>query len=120
MRGAAQAASLVALNWSWLIPCCGCPFIGLAPYAGFWNWLIGNPACGIAFGISSTAPAVGVDRLMDMIRTAVNVSGDGVVSCIVAKSENKLDRTVFDNPDAGHIDVHESLHIDGITPHSEN
>ena len=63
---------------------------------------------------------IGVDRLMDMIRTAVNVSGDGVVSCIVAKSENKLDQSVFDDPDAGHIDVHESLHIDGITPHSEN
>ena len=63
---------------------------------------------------------IGVDRLMDMIRTAVNVSGDGIVSCIVAKSEKKLDQSVFDDPDAGHIDVHESLHIDGITPHSEN
>ena len=33
---------------------------------------------------------IGIDRLMDMLRTIVNVSGDAVVSCLVAKSENKL------------------------------
>ena len=63
---------------------------------------------------------IGVDRLMDMIRTAVNVSGDGVVSCVVARSENKLDQNVFDDPNAGHIDVHESLHINRIEPHLED
>src|SRR5690606_27140971 len=30
---------------------------------------------------------IGVDRLLDMVRTAVNVTGDAVVTCIVAKSE---------------------------------
>jgi len=44
---------------------------------------------------------LGVDRLMDMIRTAVNVSGDATVSVIVAKSEGKLDEAVFNDPDAG-------------------
>ena len=63
---------------------------------------------------------IGVDRLMDMIRTAVNVSGDGVVSCVVAKSEQKLDQQIFNDPDAGHIDVHESLHIDSIEPHEKS
>ena len=38
---------------------------------------------------------IGVDRLLDMVRTAVNVTGDGVVSCIVAKSEGQLDMDVF-------------------------
>ena len=46
---------------------------------------------------------LGVDRLLDMIRTAVNVSGDAVVSVIVAKSEGKLDVEVFNNPDAGKL-----------------
>ena len=36
-----------------------------------------------------------VDRILDMIRTAVNVCGDAAVSCIVAKSENELDEKVF-------------------------
>jgi Na+/H+-dicarboxylate symporter len=55
---------------------------------------------------------LGVDRLMDMIRTAVNVSGDATVSSIVAKSEGKLDVAVFNDPDAGVLDTDEAIHID--------
>ncbi|MCE3011491.1 MAG: dicarboxylate/amino acid:cation symporter [Proteobacteria bacterium] len=40
---------------------------------------------------------IGVDRLLDMVRTAVNVTGDAVVSCIVAKSEGQLDLAKFNN-----------------------
>tara|TARA_Y100001980_G_C14493310_1_gene270101 strand:- start:100 stop:1116 length:1017 start_codon:yes stop_codon:yes gene_type:complete len=36
-----------------------------------------------------------VDRILDMMRTAVNVCGDAAVSCIVAKSENELDEQIF-------------------------
>ena len=36
-----------------------------------------------------------VDRILDMIRTAVNVCGDAAVSCIVAKSEDELDEKIF-------------------------
>ena len=46
---------------------------------------------------------LGVDRLLDMIRTAVNVTGDAVVSVIVAKSENKLDVNIYNDPNAGMI-----------------
>ena len=35
------------------------------------------------------------DRLLDMARTAVNVTGDATVTCIVAKSEGRLDSEVF-------------------------
>jgi Na+/H+-dicarboxylate symporter len=38
---------------------------------------------------------IGVDRLLDMARTAVNVTGDATVTCIVAKSEGQLDSEVF-------------------------
>ena len=44
---------------------------------------------------------LGVDRLMDMIRTAVNVSGDAVVTTIVANSEGKMDIKTFDDATAG-------------------
>lgn len=40
---------------------------------------------------------IGVDRLLDMVRTAVNVTGDAVVSCIVAKTEGQLDMKVFES-----------------------
>ncbi len=54
---------------------------------------------------------LGVDRLLDMIRTAVNVTGDATVSVIVAKSEGKFDESVFRDPMAG-IVRDEGIHID--------
>lgn len=54
---------------------------------------------------------LGVDRLLDMVRTAVNVSGDAVVSTIVARSEGKLDIAVYNDPDAGAFDASD-IHID--------
>ncbi|AWL11771.1 C4-dicarboxylate transport protein [Saliniradius amylolyticus] len=45
---------------------------------------------------------IGVDRLLDMTRTAVNVTGDCTVACIVGKSEGELDESVFNDPDAGY------------------
>lgn len=38
---------------------------------------------------------LGVDRILDMIRTAVNVTGDAAVTTAVARSENALDLDVF-------------------------
>ena len=38
---------------------------------------------------------IGVDRLLDMVRTAVNVTGDATVSLIVAELEGQVDKTVF-------------------------
>jgi len=54
---------------------------------------------------------LGVDRLLDMIRTAVNVSGDATVSVIVAKSEGKFDLQTYQDPDAGVI-REDAIHID--------
>ncbi|MCD6704847.1 MAG: dicarboxylate/amino acid:cation symporter, partial [Thiobacillus sp.] len=59
---------------------------------------VGLPVEGIAL-------IIGVDRLLDMMRTTVNVTGDCAVSCIVAKSENALDQAVFDDPDAGSVEA---------------
>ena len=36
-----------------------------------------------------------VDRILDMIRTSVNVCGDAAVSCIVAVSEDELDYQIY-------------------------
>jgi Na+/H+-dicarboxylate symporter len=55
---------------------------------------------------------LGVDRLMDMIRTAVNVSGDAVVTLVIANSEDKMDLGVYNNADAGIVDIDESIHLD--------
>ncbi len=52
---------------------------------------------------------LGVDRLLDMIRTSVNVTGDAVVTCIVAKSEKEIDLEIYANEEAGIV---EELEID--------
>jgi Na+/H+-dicarboxylate symporter len=38
---------------------------------------------------------IGVDRLLDMVRTAVNVTGDSAVTCAVARSEGRFSNEVF-------------------------
>lgn len=40
---------------------------------------------------------MGVDRILDMIRTAVNITGDAVCTTIVAHQNGDLDRAVFNN-----------------------
>jgi len=57
---------------------------------------------------------LGVDRLLDMVRTAVNVSGDATVSVIIAKSEKQFDVACFNDPAAGRI---EEVHINERVEH---
>lgn len=70
----------------------GVPGVGLIMLAMVLNQ-VGLPVEGIGL-------IIGVDRLLDMTRTSVNITGDAMVSCVVAKSEGELDETVFNDPDA--------------------
>ncbi|MCZ8132835.1 MAG: dicarboxylate/amino acid:cation symporter [Steroidobacteraceae bacterium] len=49
----------------------------------------------VGLPIEGIALVLAVDRLLDMARTVVNVSGDAAVTCIVAKMEGELDETVY-------------------------
>ncbi|MAI02404.1 MAG: dicarboxylate/amino acid:cation symporter [Rickettsiales bacterium] len=60
----------------------GVPGVGLIMLAMVLNQ-VGLPSEGIAL-------IIGIDRILDMTRTAVNVTGDAAISCVVASSENKL------------------------------
>lgn len=67
----------------------GVPAVGLVMLTMVFNQ-VGLPVEGIGL-------IIGVDRLLDMTRTCVNITGDAVVSCIVAKSEDKLDASIYNN-----------------------
>ena len=67
----------------------GVPGVGLVTLAMVLQQA-GLPVEGIAL-------IIGVDRLLDMVRTAVNITGDGVVSCVVAKSESLLDEEIYND-----------------------
>ncbi len=65
----------------------GVPGVGLIMLVMVFNQ-VGLPVEGIMF-------IIGVDRLLDMMRTAVNVCGDATIATIVADSEQELDRNVY-------------------------
>jgi Na+/H+-dicarboxylate symporter len=54
----------------------------------------------VGLPVAAIGVIYGVDRLLDMVRTAVNVTGDVAVSAVIAKSENAFDDAVFDRDPA--------------------
>ena len=65
----------------------GVPSVGLVTLAMVLN-SVGLPTEGIAM-------IMGIDRILDMIRTAVNITGDAVCTTIVCHQEGSLNREVF-------------------------
>ncbi len=65
----------------------GVPSVGLVTLAMVLN-SVGLPTEGIAL-------IMGIDRILDMIRTAVNVTGDAICTTIVSYQEKAIDKEVF-------------------------
>lgn len=65
----------------------GVPSVGLVTLAMVLT-SVGLPTEGIAL-------IMGIDRILDMIRTAVNITGDAVCTTIVCHQEGSLNRDVF-------------------------
>ena len=65
----------------------GVPGVGLIMLAMVLQQ-VGLPVEGIAL-------IIGVDRLLDMIRTAVNVSGDSMIACIISSTQGTLNKSKF-------------------------
>ena len=65
----------------------GVPSVGLVTLAMVLN-SVGLPTEGIAL-------IMGIDRILDMLRTAVNITGDAVCTTIVCHQEGSLNREVF-------------------------
>ncbi|ABV86533.1 dicarboxylate/amino acid:cation symporter [Shewanella pealeana] len=59
--------------------------------------VVGLPLEGIAF-------IAAVDRIIDMIRTATNVTGDMMTAVVIGKSEGQLDETQFYTPENGSLE----------------
>ena len=55
----------------------------------------------VGLPVEGVALIIGIDRLLDMMRTAVNITGDSMVSLITSKSEKSFDKSIFEDPKAG-------------------
>ena len=71
--------------------------IGTAGVPGVGLIMLGMVLKQVGLPIEGIALIIGIDRLLDMVRTAVNVTGDAMVTCIVSKSENQLDEPVYNS-----------------------
>ncbi len=109
--GIAGYATIIGMSVLASIGTAGVPGVGLIMLAMVLNQ-VGLPLEGIGI-------IMGVDRLLDMCRTAVNITGDAMVSTVVAKGENKLDESVYNDPEAGMfdtVDLHDAEAQDPAMP----
>ncbi|MDA3935046.1 MAG: dicarboxylate/amino acid:cation symporter [Gammaproteobacteria bacterium] len=75
--------------------------IGAAGVPGVGIILLATVLRQVGLPVEGIAMILGVDRILDMARTAVNITGDAMVSTVVAKSENEMDIDTYNDPDAG-------------------
>lgn len=52
----------------------------------------------VGLPLEAIAVVAGIDRILDMARTSVNVAGDLMVTTLVGKSEGELDLAVYNTP----------------------
>ena len=50
--------------------------------------------------VEGIALIIGVDRLLDMLRTTVNLAGNSVASMLIAKGDGKFNELIYNDPDA--------------------
>ncbi|WP_352336944.1 dicarboxylate/amino acid:cation symporter [Psychrobacter sp. 16-MNA-CIBAN-0192] len=85
--------------------------IGTAGVPGVGLIMLSMVFAQVGLPIEGIGLILGVDRILDMLRTAVNVGGDAAVTVIVAKSEGEMDVAVYNDPNAGVKEIFDG-HID--------
>ncbi|MDO4681290.1 MAG: dicarboxylate/amino acid:cation symporter [Lautropia sp.] len=72
--------------------------IGTAGVPGAGLIMLSLVLASVGLPLEGVAIIAGIDRILDMARTALNVAGDCAVSVVVARSEGELDQAVYDTP----------------------
>ncbi len=72
--------------------------IGTAGVPGAGLIMLSLVLTSIGLPLEGVAIIAGIDRILDMARTSMNVVGDCAVTCLVARSEGELDQAAYDTP----------------------
>ncbi len=60
--------------------------------------MLGMVLQSVGLPIEGIALIAGVDRILDMMRTMINITGDAACATIIAATEGELDRSVYEKP----------------------
>ncbi|HIQ42360.1 MAG TPA: dicarboxylate/amino acid:cation symporter [Pseudomonas oleovorans] len=71
--------------------------VGTAGIPGAGLIMLGLVLSSVGLPLEGVALIAGIDRILDMARTTVNVTGDLMTTALVARSENELDRDVYNS-----------------------
>ncbi len=71
--------------------------IGTAGIPGAGLIMLGLVLTAAGLPVEGVALIAGIDRILDMARTTVNVAGDLMTTTLVGRSENELDTTIFNS-----------------------
>jgi Na+/H+-dicarboxylate symporter len=69
--------------------------IGTAGVPGVGLVMLSMVLTSVGLPIEGIAIIIGIDRILDMCRTVINITGDAVCTLIVAKGEGEFDKDVF-------------------------
>ncbi|MFN3275349.1 MAG: dicarboxylate/amino acid:cation symporter [Paracoccus sp. (in: a-proteobacteria)] len=72
--------------------------IGTAGVPGAGLVMLSLVLTSVGLPLEGVAIIAGIDRILDMARTALNVAGDAACSVVVARSEDELDQAAYDTP----------------------
>ncbi|MEA5095485.1 MAG: dicarboxylate/amino acid:cation symporter [Sedimentibacter saalensis] len=70
--------------------------IGTAGVPGAGMIMLGMVLQSVGLPIEGIALIAGVDRILDMMRTMINITGDAACATIIAATEGELDRSVYE------------------------
>ena len=74
--------------------------IGTAGVPGAGLIMLGLVLTSVGLPLEGVALIAGIDRILDMARTMVNVAGDLMTTTLVGSSENELDRSIYNGGNA--------------------
>ncbi|AKX52114.1 sodium:dicarboxylate symporter [Thiopseudomonas alkaliphila] len=72
--------------------------IGTAGVPGAGLIMLSLVLTSVGLPLEGVAIIAGIDRILDMARTTLNITGDSAVAVLIAKSEGQLDQALYDTP----------------------
>ena len=95
----AYGIDLTLQNYLMLILTCTLGSIGAAGIPSGSIIFMGMVLSSVGLPVEGIGIILGVDRLLDMVRTTINITGDSAITLMVDSSEDGLDKDIYYSKD---------------------